>query len=44
MDRYIVLPTPPTGVLNKSTQMDTFVAKARDAQATKMGVVCYRAT
>ncbi|WP_130871009.1 ABC transporter permease [Intestinimonas massiliensis (ex Afouda et al. 2020)] len=38
MDRYIVLPYTANRVLNKSTQMDTFVAKARDAQATKMGV------
>ena len=38
MDRYIVLPYTANRVLNKSTQMDTFVAKARDAQSTKMGV------
>ena len=38
MDRYIVLPYTANRVLNKSTQMDTFVAKAKDAQSTKMGV------
>ena len=38
MDRYVVLPYTANRVLNKSNQMDTFVAKAKDAQSTKMGV------
>lgn len=38
MDRYIVLPYTMNRVLNKTTQMDTFVAKARDASSTKTGV------
>ena len=38
MDRYVVLPYTANRVLNKSNQMVTFVAKAKDAQSTKMGV------
>ncbi len=38
MDRYIVLPYTMNRVLNSTTQMDTFMAKAKDAKSTKMGV------
>ncbi len=38
MDRYIVLPYTANRVLNKSTQMDTFVAKARDASSTTKAI------
>ena len=38
MDRYIVLPYTMNRVLNGRTQMDTFVAKAKDAQSTTKAI------
>ena len=38
MDRYIVLPYSMNRILNKKIQMDTFVAKAKDAQSTTKAI------
>ena len=38
MDRYIVMPYTMNRVLNYRSQMDTFVAKARDAQSTTKAI------
>ena len=38
MDRYIVLPYTMNRVLNSRTSMDTFVAKARDAESTTRAI------
>ena len=38
MDRYIVLPYTMNRELNGSTQMETFVAKAKDAQSTTRAI------
>ena len=38
MDRYIVLPYTMNRVLNSSTQMDTFVGKAKDASSTTKAI------